>query len=262
MPSLLIILVNYRSSEELRTCLKSLADAPSHNCSSEILVVNNDQESAVSPWLEREFPRVHLLQNPRNLGFSAAVNRGSRAYSSEAILLLNPDVMVLPGTLDRMMAALREYPRAGIIAPRLENPDGTLQYSCRRFYTPQTLLFRRFPFNRLFPNHPSVRSHLMLDWDHRELREVDWALGGALLVRREAMGTPPLFDPRFFLYFEDVDLCLRMKKNGWQVLYEPRAVMVHKHKRESAGRLFHPTKRHHLVSLIQFLRKHRFRLGG
>lgn len=261
MPSLLIILVNYHSSEELRACLKSLQDSPLRRCSSEILVANNDRESAVSPWLAREFPWARLIQNRRNLGFSVAVNRGVKAHPSEAVLVMNPDVRVVPGTLDRLFATLQENPRAAIVAPKLQNPDGTLQYSCRRFYTGPALLFRRFPFNRLYPNHPSVRSHLMLEWDHQELREVDWALGGALLVRREATGEGPLFDPRFFLYFEDVDLCLRMKKAGWQVLYDPRAVMVHGHKRDSAGRLFHSAKRHHLVSLIHFLHKHRFHLG-
>ena len=101
----------------------------------------------------------------------------------------------------------------------------------------------------------------MLDWNHETLSAVDWGLGAAMLIRRDAVGVEDLLDERFFLYFEDVDLCIRMWKKGWKVLYNPKACMIHDHRRESAVHWWHPAKRHHFISLIKFLWKHQFQLG-
>jgi len=118
------------------------------------------------------------------------------------------------------------------------------------------LLFRRTPLGKVFPNHRIIRKHLMMDWDHREPREVDWGLGACMLLRKEALGGQDIFDGRFFLYFEDVDLCLRLKEEGWKVVYYPEAVMIHSHLRHSARGVLNREKWEHLKSLIKFYFKH------
>jgi GT2 family glycosyltransferase len=148
----------------------------------------------------------------------------------------------------------------GIVLPQLRNPDGTLQYSCRRFYTWKTLWMRRGPWRRRLALHPTIQQHLMQDWDHANVADVDWGLGAAMLVRKTALPADQLFDERFFLYFEDVDLCLRLHRSGWKVAYNPTAVMIHQHRRDSAEAGALLAKLHHLRSLTKFLWKYRFQL--
>lgn len=258
MKQLSIIFVNYDSGQELASSLEALQNA-------EILldyavtVVNNDAPADLAPLETLKFPGLQVIQNSRNLGFAAAVNQGYRRVPAQAFLLLNPDVRVGPGSLELLWQTLEASPQAGIVTPRLANPDGTLQYSCRSFYSYPVLLLRRFPFNRLFPGPPAIRRHLMLDWAHDTLSPVDWVLGAALLIRGTAITDLDLMDERFFLYFEDVDLCRRMWESGWEVLYQPAATLVHQHRRQSARKFFHPAKRHHFLSLMKFLWKYRFR---
>ncbi|PYV89063.1 MAG: hypothetical protein DMG05_14375 [Acidobacteria bacterium] len=258
MNLLSVVIVNYRSVEFLKSCLAGLfqtTPAPD----GEVLVINNDITQELAPALNGTWPNVRFLQNSANLGFAAGANLGFRKSQGEFVLILNPDVLAQGRAIETLLHTLKTNPEAAIVLPRLSNPDGSLQYSCRRFYTYTTLLMRRAPFNRMFSNHPAVRNHLMLDWDHQSLAEVDWGLGAAMLVRRSAIREPFLFDERFFLYFEDVDLCLRMRQQGWKVIYNPAATLIHQHQRESADWNY-PAKKHHFVSLIKFLWKYRFRL--
>ncbi len=260
MAQLVIVIINYNTADLLPACLEGIfaSDPP---CHFEVQIVNNGPSAEMEGSLLSEYPGVRIHQNPRNLGFGAAANLGASLWESPYFLFLNPDVVPRPGSWVRLWQTIEAHPSAGMVAPRLVNPDGSLQYSCRRFYQWPTLIMRRFPLNRMWPDHPVIQRHLMREWPHLEMREVDWALGAAMLVRRAALADRDIFDPRFFLYFEDVDLCFRLRQNGWRVLYDPASVMVHQHRRESAGRVFHPEKSHHFLSLVKFLLKHRFRLS-
>jgi len=259
MKQLSIIIVNYRRCQLLGACLASIAGTRSDS-ELEVFVVNNGSPGELELLSPQRQPWVHLIQNPANFGFAAAVNIGFRASRRDFVLVLNPDVFVGQQSLEILLDTLRCNGDAAIALPRLNNSDGTLQYSCRRFYTFTTLMMRRAPLNKIVPDHPAVREHLMLDWDHQSLSEVDWGLGAAMLVRRAAIGQADLFDERFFLYFEDVDLCLRMCQQGWRVLYNPAAIMVHQHQRESGQPWNYGAKRHHFFSLMKFLWKHRGKL--
>jgi len=260
MSLLSIVIVNYRSGDLLRACLDSILKSLATQ-DFEILVANNDSVQDLSPILARDWPSIQIIQNTSNLGFGAAANRAFRQSKGQFLLLLNPDVRVKPSSIETLIATAEAHPKAGLVLPQLRNPDGSLQYSCRRFYTCGTLLLRRGPWKRFFDRHPKVRWHLMADWDHQSLAVVDWGLGAAALVRRQALQGAELFDERFFLYFEDVDLCLRLRLSGWQVLYNPASIMVHEHRRDSAGPWSLLAKRHHSMSLIKFLWKYRFQLG-
>ena len=255
-----IVIVNYRSGHELASCLRSLAQNTG-DLDYEICVINNDCPEDLAPISGPGLPRIEIIQNRSNRGFAAAVNQGYRQSRGPFLLLLNPDVRVGAGALEVLAATLEQHPDAGVALPRLNSPAGSLQYSCRRFYTLATLLLRRAPFQRLWSNHPKLQRHLMADWDHRRLSEVDWGLGAAMLIRRAAVNWSALLDERFFLYFEDVDLCKSMWDRGWKVLYNPAACLVHGHRRDSARGWRLGAKRHHLFSLLKFLWKHRLRLG-
>ena len=259
MTLLSVVIVNYRSGELLNTCLEALfRDVDASGI--EAFVVNNDRAADLSSIQALHKRRVQTIQNETNVGFGAAANIGFKESKGEFLLLLNPDVVVRPGSVESLLETMRSRPEVGIALPQLRNRDDSLQYSCRRFYTWKALWMRRGPWRRRFASHPTVRQHLMQDWDHASLAEVDWGLGAAMLIRRRALAGTQLFDERFFLYFEDVDLCLRLHRAGWKVVYNPAAIMTHQHRRDSAQTGASRAKLLHLRSLVKFVWKYRFRL--
>mgnify|MGYP001139556611 CR=1 FL=1 len=133
------------------------------------------------PEVARSFPEARLIETGANLGFAGGVNRGLAEAAGRFIAVLNPDIDTAPGALDLLVDFLEAHPETGIAAPKLLNADGTLQHSCRRFYTLRTILLRRTFLGRLFPNSEILRRHLMLDYDHAAPRAVDWVAGAAMV---------------------------------------------------------------------------------
>ena len=248
MPEISIVIVSYRTPEHLRRCLEVLAGDPVRR-SREVLVVDNDSGDE-SVEVARSFEGVRVIETGENLGFAGGVNRGLAESAGRFITVMNPDVEVRPGALDALADFLETHPEAGLAAPKLLNPDGTLQHSCRRFYTLTTLLLRRTFLGRLFPGAAPLRRHLMLDYDHDTPRAVDWVAGAMMTVRREALDDVGPMDDRYFLYFEDVDWCTRMQARGWSVHYVPEATVIHHWQR--ASRNFGPAARRHLRSGLRF----------
>jgi GT2 family glycosyltransferase len=252
-----IILVTYNHRDFILPCLRSLS-LISGDLDPEIILVDNHSSDGTGQLVRENFRQARLIENPKNLGFARAVNQGFRESRGDVVLLLNPDIQVLPGAIESMTSYLRNDRRTGILLPKLINPDGSLQYSCRTFCHPFIFFLRRAPLSWVFSNHRAVRRHLMMDWDHQDIRQVDWGLGACMMVRREALGETEMLDERFFLYFEDIDLCFSLNKSGWKTVYYPEAVLVHHYLRESAGALFNRAKWEHLKSLIKFY----FKLGS
>jgi GT2 family glycosyltransferase len=251
-----VAIINFQAKTLLERCINSVF-ASGIRSPFEILVVdNNSKDGSVEMVLER-FPQVRLVKNNENVGLARAVNRAFMQCKGNRLLLLNPDIEVSIGAVNSLLDYLQSHPDVALVSPKLLNSDGTLQYSCRTYYSLPIALMRRTILGKLFPNHRIIRDHLMMDWDHVDTREVDWVLGGAMMLRREAFPDQQVMDERFFLYFEDVDLCLRLNKAGWKVMYYPGAVMVHHHQRASASAIWNRAKLEHLKSWIKFSWKHR-----
>ena len=249
------IIVNYNSAKLLESCLSSLlANKPL--CTMEVIVVDNHSSDKSVQLMEGKFPDVLLVVENENRGFACAANHGYALSRGTYCLILNPDVMILPGSIQTLWEYMESCKDVGIAFPKLLNPDGSLQYSCRTFHTTRTILMRRTPLGKMFPESKILRNHLMMDWDHNGIREVDWALGGSMMVRKKAISGNQLFDERFFLYFEEVDLCYQMRKTPWKVVYNPEATMIHCHLRESEGKGFNRQKREVIRSWIKFKLKH------
>jgi GT2 family glycosyltransferase/lipopolysaccharide/colanic/teichoic acid biosynthesis glycosyltransferase len=251
---LALIVVSYNTRLLVRRLLQSLAAFPPR-CAHEVWVVDNNSRDDSVVMLRQEFPQVNVIANAHNLGYAVAVNQGLEATRSEYALVLNPDIVLRPGCLDTLIEFMDTHADAGLAGAKLLHTDGSLQHSCRGFYTPQTLLLRRTFLGRLFPNHPVIRRHLMLDYDHATPRRVDWVIGACMMVRRSAVEAVGGMDERFFLYFEDVDWCFRMSRQGWKVYYVPDAEMVHEHRRASAKPRLSRSFWAHLGSLLRFYEK-------
>jgi hypothetical protein len=220
----------------------------------EITVVDNASTDE-SVTVASGYPGVKVIRNEVNVGYAKAVNQVASAADSTYFLLLNPDIEVAPGSIRELTNFMDEHPDAGIGGAKLLNPDGSLQMSCRRFLTLPAILMRRTFLGKIYPNSKVLRDYLMSDWDHSEPRVVDWVLGACMCVRRAAMDEVGLMDERFFLYFEDVDWCYRMKKRGWKTYYVPDSRMTHVLRRESAKGGLNRALAFHILSMLHFFEK-------
>jgi len=249
-----VIIVNYHSEALLRACLQSLPSA-ADPMSFEVIVVDNSG-TAVSSGVLDTLPGARLLEAGGNVGFARACNLGMAAARGRHLLLLNPDTIAHPGAVATLSRHLDLSPEVGVVAARLLDPDGTLQYSCRRFPRPLSILFGRYALlTRLFPRNPVSRDYLYLEWDHATVRPVDWVSGACLMVRREVLDQVGGLDDGYFLFVEDMDWCRRIRDAGLDVVYVPEAEVTH---RIGASRGPVPSwvmwERHR--SMLRYVRKH------
>lgn len=222
-----VVIVAHNSRPYLSACLRSLYEQ-NDPVPIEVILVDNDSRDGGAEAAQEEFPQIALVTAPRNLGFAAGANLGIRQAKGTYVLLLNPDTVVASGALRRMVKFMETTPDAGVVGPKLLNPDGSLQLSCRAFPGRWMVFAHRYAvLTRLFPKNPATRHYLLTDWDHASVRPVDWVSGAGLMMRRGILERVGLLDERFFLFNEDVDLCKRVWDAGWKVYYVPEAVVFH-----------------------------------
>lgn len=254
-----IIVLNYKSAGLTRQCVRGIFNAQL-GFTFEVIVVDNGSHDGILPWLATTFPEVRRVKLAQNRGFAAGNNAGIQQAKGEYLIILNPDITVLPGKLESLVRFMDEHPKAGLAGPRLVNPDGTLQYSSYQFPTFWLPLFRRTVLGALPAMEPRLREYQMLDWDHTESRKVDWMLGACLIARRTAVDEVGMMDERYFLYVEDTDWCRRFWQKGWEVWYAASVELVHFHERLSAQRplltaLFSSITWIHIASWLKYFRK-------
>lgn len=221
-PKVAAVLVSYNTRELLLDALRSLrADGVE-----DIVVVDNASTDGSARAVPLHDPEVTVLENPRNLGFAAAANRGIAGCAAPYVLLLNPDARVSPGTVGALADALDEDPGLAVVGPRIENPDGTRYPSVRRFPGLLTAVGHAFGWF-VDPANRFTRRYRMVDWDATAPADVDWVSGTCALVRQAAFRAVGGFDERYFMYVEDVDLCRRLWDAGWRVGYRPVGPVVH-----------------------------------
>lgn len=232
-----IIIVHTYEKQLLRQTLKGIYRA-APQVSFEIVIVDNNPSAGLQAVLEAEFPEVRHIPLPHNVGFGSAMNHGIRAAAGRYVLVFNPDIVVRPGSLEELTRYMDAHPDVGIVGPRLHNPDGSLQHSCYRIPTLLTPAYRRTPLGRLPAGKRDLSDYLMLEESHEETMDVDSLIGAALFTRHKMLEEVGLFDERFFMYYEDNDLCRRFWEHGYRVVYHPEAVMMHYHRRASADGSF------------------------
>jgi hypothetical protein len=225
-PDVSICIVNWNRADCLRTCLRSIEDgAP--QVSLEIIVVDNASCDESVPLVRAEAPKVLLILNDTNIGFARANNQAFALARGRYLLLLNNDTIMMPGTLDAMVAFMEQHADAGILGCKVLNPDGSLQPSCRSFPSLLTLLWRAIYLDKLFPTSRLTGVEAMSAWKHDSSREVDVVKGCCMMVRRAMLEQVGSLDERFFMYFEEVDWCYRARQCGWKVHFTPEAQIVH-----------------------------------
>lgn len=241
------IVVTYNAAPWIERSLESL-----RGTGAEVIVVDNGSTDGTLELVRGRFPEARIVEQ-ENRGFGAGNNAGMRAAAGRYFLLLNPDAWLADGAFEDLVAFADEHPEAGVIGPRLLNPDGSLQRSVRGYPTPWRLATEYFFLRKLAPRSKALNALFGAGFDHKSVREADYLFGACLLVRRDAVDSIGGFDEEFFLMSEEVDWCYRFHQAGWKVLFYPDAEAYH-----VVGASLNPARFKDVVrGHLQFLRKHR-----
>ena len=224
-PRLSVIIVSWNVRDLLRDCLRSLR--PGRDSTNlEIILVDSGSADGSAAMVSAEFPWVHLVARPDNVGFPKGNNIGLALAGGQYLLLLNPDTVVLGDALPTLVNYLAQHPDVGCVGPQLRNPDGTIQSSRRRFPTLATAFFESTWLQPVAPGR-LLAHYYMQDQPDDATSEVDWLTGACLLVRREVLEQVGGLDEDYFMYSEELDWCRRIKTAGWRIVYLPAAQIMH-----------------------------------
>ena len=221
-----VCIVNYQAKDYLRDCLRSLYE---HTASTfEVILVDNGSTDGSLEMLKDEFPDVQIIENPDNLGFTRPMNQALEQGRGRYLLQLNPDTIILPAALDRLVAFLESHPEIGICGPKVLNRDGSLQEQCRRGEsTPWAVISYFTRLNKLFPDSKLFGGYLLNYIDEDQTHPVAGVSGSCMLIRKAVIDQIGYLDERFFAYQEDADYCFRTREAGWEVYYLPEAQIIH-----------------------------------
>jgi Predicted glycosyltransferases len=220
------LIVSHNEKEVLLQCLRSFyatADVPV-----EAVIVDNASTDGSAAAVAAEFPKATVLIEQKNRGYGRAANVGLERCKSRFVLLLNPDITMDPQVVGRLADLLLTRPDAGAVGPRVLMPDGSRDPDARRsFPVPRTLLYRSVGLSRLFPKSSRFGRYNMGHLAESDVHEVDAGTKDCLMLRMAAIDRIGFFDPRYFMFGEDIDLCYRLKLGGWKVFYLPTATAIH-----------------------------------
>lgn len=280
MNDLAIIIVSWNVRSLLRRCLASVFTHAPDDLNTQIIVVDNASTDSSAEMVRHEFPQVQVIANQVNVGFTRGNNQalrwlgiagsdvqvstgdGTSMGNTEAppyVLLLNPDTELTAGALSTLVAFMDTHTDVGVAGPQLLFPSGKVQSSRRRFPTLATAFLESTVVEQWWSDNPVARCYHVLDRAPDVIQDVDWVVGAAMFVRREAITAAGLLDESFFMYSEELDWCRRIKAQGWRVVYLPTAQIVH-HEGKSSEQVVPARHIHFQRSKIRYFRKHHGRL--
>jgi len=238
MVSLSIVILNYKTRGLLKQCLNGLRKFPPA-ISHEIIVIDNDSQDGSCEMIRSEYSEVKLIASDKNIGHASGNNLGIREAKGDYILLLNTDIVIFDYSIDKLYNFMVANSNVGIVGGKLYDPSKSLQFSCLGFPKLLTPFYRRTLLGKFNFGKKELERYLMLDFDHRTARRVDWMMSSCMMITRKCIEKIGLMDQRYFVYFADTDWCRSAWQNHFEVWYYPDASFVHYYKRESAtGLLF------------------------
>lgn len=221
-----IIIVSWNVKELLRQCLVSIF-RETKDLNFEVFVVDNNSHDDTALMVEKEFPRVKLIVNQKNLGFAKANNLAIKEAKGDYVLLLNPDTEILSDALVKMVAFMKARMEVGIVGPKIFNRDMSAQPSVRRFPDLSSQALIMLKLHRLFPGLKPLRRYFVVDFGYSKSREVEQVEGAFFMINRRLIEDIGMLDEKFWLWFEEVDYCKRAKDKGWKVYYNAQAEIIH-----------------------------------
>jgi GT2 family glycosyltransferase len=252
--TLSIAIVNWNTRDYLLAALDSIYSAPPV-FPFEVIVVDNASRDGSAGAAAERFPQVDLIANSENAGYARGNNQAIRQARGAYVLLLNPDVLLPAGALDRAVEFMECRPEAGALGVRQRHPDGALQRSVRGFPTPLAVLWELIGISRLFPSSRFFGSYRMRWFGYDRVAEVDQPMGTFLLLRRKALDAVGLLDEAFPIFFNEVDWLLRCRRAGWKTYFTPDVEIVH-YGGASTEQVSRKMAWESRRGLLQFYRKH------
>lgn len=223
-----VVIVNWNTRDILHDCLCSI-HRETRDIDFEVIVVDNASSDDSAAMVRKEFPGVRLIVNDTNRGFAAANNQGMHVARGRYYLLLNSDTVMLDGAIQKTTAFADEHPEAGLVGCRVQRADGTLSQTAIMYPSLLNIALGLLRLDQYFPRHWFFDRERMGDWGYDTERDVPTLGGCFLFLRREALVDVGGFDEKYFMFAEEMDLCRRLKKGGWRLLFFPGAEIRHLH---------------------------------
>jgi N-acetylglucosaminyl-diphospho-decaprenol L-rhamnosyltransferase len=233
-----VITVSWNCLRDVEKCLSSLEKHAPRDV--EIILVDNDSEDDTVSEISKKFPNVHILAQKDNLGFGKANNLGALQTNAEYLFILNPDTRILPGAIEKLTEFLDTTKEAGLAVPQIYDNDNIYTNTVYKFPTIISYWLNHSIISVILERLKKGKNRKRT-WP--DIREIDWAMGSALMIRRKALNGQPVFDEKYFMYCEDTDLCKRLKEMGWKIYQIPGSKIIHSHrgssKKAKARTIFH-----------------------
>lgn len=244
--------VTWNTADLTATALRRLLDVD-QGCDVRLLVRDNASSDGSAEAIAHAVPEAELEAGTENLGFAAGMNRLIARSDAPWFFALNPDAWPEPGAIGRLVQTARAHPEAAAIAPRLVRPDGELEHSTLPFPSLRVAVASALGPGRV-SEEAADRMMLVGRWAHDRAREVDWAVGAALLIPRIALEDVGPLSERFFMYVEDLEWCWRARRRGWTIRFDPSAVVVHVGNASGAQRYGDRRTRAYMANTYRFYR--------
>lgn len=262
-PLISAIVLNTKAGRKTASCVEALLKQTIADQLEIIVVDNHSGDDSILTLRNRlgRFPRVRIIEARKNLGFGKGYRLGITHASGNYILINNPEKILQRNGLQALIEIIEHDPTIGVVAPKLIHDDGTVRSSARSFPRPLDVIAKRTFLSKMFPG--SVKRYLQLDHVTDQQRDTDWVVGGCMLMRKDLFEKLKGFDPRFFLFFEDIDLCRRVWEAGKRVVYCPSVIATDRKRRLSEMNAllmpFSMIGRAHIGSAVKYFWKWRNR---
>mgnify|MGYP001233741832 FL=1 len=254
-----IVIISWKMKNLLKRCLETIY-LFTKDLNFEIIVIDNNSQDGTSEMVEENFPQIKLIKNPENRGVAPARNQGIKETKGKYILILDADMELIDNSIKHLFDFMEKSPEAGIVGCKLVDKDFNLQSSCKRFPTLLAFLFRRLEWIDAVKNSNTLKNHTMQDWDHNQIKEVDYLIGACQFFRRDVIDKIGMYDDNIFYGPEDIDFCLRIWKAGWKVYYYPFTQIIHHEQRITKKKLFSKISFKHFAGIFYLYRKYNFRI--
>jgi len=250
-----IIIVSWRVKDLLKDCLNSIYNK-TENLDYEVFVVDNDSKDGTEEMIKQQFPKVNLIVNENNIGFAKANNQAIKISKGDYILLLNPDTKLVDNSIKKAYESMRINNQIGIIGCRMYNPDNTNQPSVRKFPTFFAMFLIMLKLHHLILNTKTMNDYLEKDFDYEKSQEVDQVMGAFFMINRKVIDSIGLLDQHYFIWFEEVDYCRRVKNSGFKIIYLSDCKIIH-HYGQSFKQVLNVRKQEIFNrSLLYYFKKH------
>lgn len=251
-----IVIISWKMRELLKVCLDSIYRF-SAGVQIEIIVVDNNSQDGTSELIEKEYKEITLVKNPVNRGVAPARNQGIKLAKGSYILILDADMELKENSIEQMFTFMERNSDVGLIGCKLVDSSNTLQYSCKRFPNLLALIYRRLEQYAFVKNSKTLKNHIMKDWDHNSIKEVDYVIGACQFFRRKLISEVGLYDEKIFYGPEDMDFCLRIWRTGLKVVYYPFTSIFHHEQRITKKKLFSKISLKHLQGIFYIYLKYK-----